>query len=204
MVLHNGPGLFMAASQSQRRKARCSALVPHACRDTAGGDLVFLCCDKQCMPVLWAAEDAPGRRGGSQEESPWRTRGTDTSVLARAGCKSGVLPATSQPCHPLAFWPGCHMATSSYTHPSTLLQPHHLHTLIFSPRAGLSPGLLKPLLRFLVFTKLAVKSHPGKWPCKSPWHGATNSLPLISSSTRKKDVSLVASPPKETSELRHA
>lgn len=59
MLLHNRPGLFMAASQSQRRKAHCSALVPCACGDTAAGTLSFSavtngvcqCCGQHGMPL---------------------------------------------------------------------------------------------------------------------------------------------------------
>ena len=59
-----------------------------------GGDLVLLCCDKRCVSVWWAAENVPGRmlkaRGGSQVESPWRTRGPDPwywpTLGARVGC----------------------------------------------------------------------------------------------------------------------
>lgn len=39
MLLHNRSRLFMAASQSQRRKAHCSALVARACRDMVAGTL---------------------------------------------------------------------------------------------------------------------------------------------------------------------
>lgn len=130
-----------------------------------------------CVPVLWAAQDALSRMlktsKGFQRKAPGGSEGP--------GCHP--LP---QPHHPLALWLGCHTEPSYLRLLQRILfqhHPHNLHTLIFLPILARHPGLLKPLLQLRTFGKLAVRTIPRSSPTKA--HGrelhspySLSSLPL--------------------------
>lgn len=170
----------MAASQSQRRKAHCSAPVPRACWDMAAGTLSFSavtngvcqCCGQHRMPVRTRGGKALRRKALGGPEG--QTLGTGPRWVQEWGvtCR---LP-TSSPPSPLARLP--HGSFLSHTYPSALLQPHHLHILILSPCAGQTPRFLKALLRFLIFGKLVVRVTPRSGPAKT--HGMELRTPCLS------------------------
>lgn len=141
-------------------------------RGHSSGDLVFLCWDKRCVPVLWAAQEAPGRMLKTSEGSQRKALG------GSEGPECHPLP---QPHHPLALWLGCHMEPSYLTLLQRILfqhHPHNLHTLIFLPILAKHPGLLTPLLQLRTFAKLAVRTAK-KQPYQSPRQGAALSLLLV-------------------------
>lgn len=137
-----------------REKGPLSCSHTPCLRGHSSRDLVSLCCDKQCVPVLWAAQDAPGRMLKASEGYQRKALGG----LEGPGCHP--LP---QPHHPLALGLDCHMEPSYRTPLQRILfqhHPHNLHTLIFLPVLARPPGLLKPLLQLLTFGKLAVRTTP--------------------------------------------
>lgn len=147
-----------------REKGPLSCSHTPCLRGHCSRDLVFLCCDKQCVPVLWAAQDALGRMLKASEGSQRKALGGSEGP----GCHP--LP---QPHQPLALGLGCHMEPPYRTPLQRILFQHHpynLHTLILLPVPARPPGLLKPLLQLLTFGKLAVRTTLRSGPTKA--HGS--------------------------------
>lgn len=182
MLLHNRSGLFMAASQSQRRKAHCSALVPRACRDTAAGTLslsaatngVCQCCrqplDAAGKGRLSGGKALAGQEGQTLDTGPHWVQEWDVTCY---------LPVSSPYC-PLAILPqGTFLF---HTHPPLCFSP-----ITYTPSFSSLSWPDSQHCWSLSFGSLAVRAylHLKKWPCRRLQHGAANSLPLGSSSSRK-------------------